>query len=82
MRTNKELFDMLDVVTEAMYGGASQEPDWIDFSWWSSDQLHELINNPERTQDMNEDDFEALVMEVAKRVGAKIENSEGSSSAD
>lgn len=85
MRTTKELYAMLEVVTEAMYGGASQEPDYIDFSWWNNEQLHDFINDYAKVELLNEDDFEALVMEVANRVGAKIgynEDREGFNSAD
>lgn len=72
MRTTKEQYELLDVITEAMYGGASQEPDGIDFAWWNDEQIHDFISKPGNIEKLDEDTLEALTDEVARRVDAKL----------
>lgn len=74
---------MVDVISNALRDEPDHVPDMIDFAWWNNEQLHDFISDTTKVAQLNEDDYDALVTEVAKRVGAKIryEDSEGPSSA-
>lgn len=63
-----ELFAYADCISQAFKDTEPMAPDEIDFSWWNDDDLLNFAFDRERTIKLNEDDNDALIYALARRL--------------
>lgn len=55
-------------ITKVFQETAPMNPDEIDFSWWQDDELLNFAFDYDKVQKLNEDDRDALIYALARRL--------------